>query len=466
MKKWICLFLIWNSFINLQAQQTLSLDSCRRLAMANNKMLLISKEKINSATQQKKAAHTAYLPQFTVSGTYMRNQDEIHLMSAADKTSLGTSFQSLSYLLSKLSGTTVDLTPIASQFANSMDMDTRNIFAGVINVLQPIYTGGKITAYNKIAEYARQLAIQENEQNSQEVIVSIDEAYWQVVSLANKKKLAESYLELLQKLDSDTEKMIAEGVATKADGLSISVKENEAEIALTKVEDGLNLSKMLLCELCGIPIKTNFILADEDLNNLQVDPKTASANIEVAYANRPELKSLDIATNIYKEKINTTRADFLPTVTATGNYIVNNPSFKDGFEKKFTGSWNVGVIVKYPIWHWNEGKYKVNMAKADAKIAQYQLSDAREKIELQVNQSVFKVNEANKKLAMTKKNMEKADENLRSATIGFNAGVIPTSTTLEAHTAWLQAKSEKIDAQIDVKLTELYLQKSLGTITK
>jgi len=35
---------------------------------------------------------------------------------------------------------------------------------------------------------------------------------------------------------------------------------------------------------------------------------------------------------------------------------------------------------------------------------------------------------------------------------------------LEAHTAWLSAQSEKIDAQIDVKLTEIYLQKSLGTL--
>ena len=85
--------------------------------------------------------------------------------------------------------------------------------------------------------------------------------------------------------------------------------------------------------------------------------------------------------------------------------------------------WNVGVMVQIPIWHWGEGIYKTRAAKAEARIAQYQLQDAREKIELQVNQAAFKVKEAGKKLVMSSKNMEKAEENLRYATLGFKEGL-------------------------------------------
>ena len=74
------------------------------------------------------------------------------------------------------------------------------------------------------------------------------------------------------------------------------------------------------------------------------------------------------------------------------------------------------------------------------------------------------VDRSNGTLVMATKNMEKADENLRYATLGFKEGVIATSNVLEAQTAWLSAQSEKIDAQIDVKLTEIYLKKSLGTL--
>lgn len=144
--------------------------------------------------------------------------------------------------------------------------------------------------------------------------------------------------------------------------------------------------------------------------------------------------------------------------------MATSPSVFNSFENKFKGMWNVGVMVQVPLWHWGEGVYKTKAAKAEANIANYQLADAKEKIELQVNQAVFKVKEAAKKLTMTKKNLEKADENLRYATLGFKEGVIAPSNVLEAHTAWLSAHSEKIDAQIDVKLTEIYLQKSLGTL--
>jgi len=55
---------------------------------------------------------------------------------------------------------------------------------------------------------------------------------------------------------------------------------------------------------------------------------------------------------------------------------------------------------------------------------------------------------------------------LKYATIGFNEGVIPASNLLEAQTAWLTAKSDKIEAEIDAKMTEVYLQKAIGQLGK
>ena len=108
--------------------------------------------------------------------------------------------------------------------------------------------------------------------------------------------------------------------------------------------------------------------------------------------------------------------------------------------------------------------YKVRAAKGATSIANLELADAREKIELQVNQSNFKVGEANKKLSMAQANILRADENLRMANLGFQEGVIAPATVMEAQTAWLQAQSQKIDAEINVKLSQVDLQKALGTL--
>lgn len=478
----ILTFLLSTTFL-LKAQGILSLDSCRALAIANNKTLLISNEKINAAHYQRKAAFTNYLPDISATGAYMRNQKEFSLLNDAQKgalSGLGTSLSGplqqaaqvvgqlhpeLAPALSQLGGTIVPaLNQAGSSIVDAFRTDTRNVYAGAITLTQPLYMGGKIRAYNKITQYAEELAREQHNSGMQEVILSTDQAYWQVVSLTGKKRLAEGYLKLLQKLDSDVEKMINEGVATKADGLSVRVKVNEAEMTLTKVEDGLSLSKMLLCQLCGINLASPILLADENLQDIRTANVSPDFDMMAAYSNRPEIRSLELATKIYHQKVNVTRAEHLPSLALMGNYMVTNPSVFNGFENKFKGMWNVGVMLQLPIWHWGEGMYKVKAAKAEARIAQYQLEDAKEKIELQVNQSAFKVNEAAKKLTMATKNMEKANENLRYATLGFEEGVIATSNVLEAQTAWLSAQSEKIDAQIDVKLTEIYLQKSLGTL--
>lgn len=486
MKKVFLLTFLLSFTFTVKAQSFLSLDSCRALALANNKDLLISNEKINAAHYQRKAAFTNYLPNFSATGAYMRNQKEFSLLNNDQKaalsglgtnlagpiqqavTEIATAHPDLAPLISSLSGKLGAVLPALDQAGNSLvdalRTDTRNVYAGAITLTQPLYMGGKIRAYNKITKYAEELAQEQHHGGMQEVIMSTDQAYWQVISLVNKKKLAEGYLKLLQQLDSDVEKMINEGVATKADGLSVRVKVNEAEMTLTKVEDGLSLARMLLCQLCGIDLSSPITLADENMEDIPLLTTDPHFDLSTAYENRPEIRSLELATQIYKQKVNVTRAEHLPSIALMGNYMVTNPSVFNSFENKFKGMWNVGVMVQIPIWHWGEGIYKTRAAKAEARIAQYQLQDAREKIELQVNQAAFKVKEAGKKLVMSSKNMEKAEENLRYATLGFKEGVIATSNVLEAQTAWLSAHSEKIDAQIDVKLTEIYLKKSLGTL--
>lgn len=497
MKKNLSFFVLYVGVIfNGYAQQILTLDSCRSLALANNKELRIAQEKINAAHYQKKAAFTNFLPKVDLTGAYIRTQKEVSLLSDEQKQTIGnigtTTGNQLQQIMQSadfqaamkqiaasnpglaaglqgllpgmVSGLTTGLNGVGQSFVDALHTDTRNLTVGAVTLTQPLFMGGKIIAYNKITKYAERLAESQHATGMEDLILNTDQAYWQVISLVNKKKLAEGFLQLVQKLDSDVQQMVAEGVATKADGLSVKVKVNEAEMTLTQVDNGLSLSKMLLCQLCGLPLDADIRLADEDMENLTLPNTYVESNVSTALANREELKSLELASQIYRQKVNVARSEFLPSVAITANYLVTNPSLVNGFENKFRGMWAAGVVVSVPILHWGEGIYKVKAAKAEANIARYRLEDVKEKVELQVTQSSYKVNEATKKLAMAEKNMEKAEENLRYANLGFKEGVIPTSNVLEAQTAWLSAQSGKIDAQIDLKMSELYLNKSMGTL--
>ena len=486
-------FLILAAFsCMLHAQRVLSLDSCRNMAIANNKSLLIAKERMQKAHYDRKAAFTNFLPDFSATGTYMYFSDEISLLNDGQKSALnhmGTSLQqgltqaatpiiqhiaqtnpqlaaSLQQAIQsgKLDGMSTALNQLGNELTDALRTDTRNMWAGAVTLMQPLYMGGKIRAYHRITKFSEALARTQHDAQLQDLILNTDDAYWTVVSLSYKKKMAESFLDLVNRLDGDVEKMIREGVATKSDGLTVKVKVNEAEMLLTKVDNGLALSKMVLCQLCGMDLDTKFTLTDEDRTDLQVSETVPDDAVQRAWTYRPELKSLDWANKIYEDKVRVVRSEMLPSLALTGGYLVSNPSLLNGFENKFRGMWNVGIMLSVPVFHWNEGIYKVKAAKSEVNIARLQQTEAQEKIELQVNQSLFKNTEAQKRLALSEKNMEKAEENLRYADKGFKEGVIPVTNVMEAQTAWLSAQSDRIDAQIDLKLAQTYLQKAMGTL--
>ena len=488
----------------------LSLDSCRAMALRNNKQLGVSQKKKEIAKNLRKSARTKYLPHVSALGTYQYTSEPISILNDEQKTTLqglGTSlmptiqsgmgnmqtllgqFGNILMPIGQLPGGTAALgafeqmgTALQQQMTqgaagivnqlneegkkivDAFDTDTRNIWAGSITVTQPLFLGGAIIAMNKLADQNEQMAENTAEVRTQSVIYTIDKTYWQVVSLKHKKKLAESFLALVKKLDSDVQRMIDEGVATRSEGLSVSVKVNEAEMTLQTVDNGLTLSKMLLCQLIGLPSDTPITLIDEDSENLSVPSLQPQLEMEQALANRPELKILDNSVAMSQQVTNIMRAGNLPQVAMMGGYAVTNPSIFNGFEKKFRGFWNVGVLVRVPIWNWGDVMYKVRAAKSATAMAKLEREETREKIELQINQTSFKVDEANKRLAMADSNIKRADENLRTANLGFQEGVISPTVVMEAQTAWLQAQSQKIDAEIDVKLSQVDQQKAQGTL--
>lgn len=514
-RNYIVAIMFFAGIVPACAQRTLTLDSCRAMAMRNNKPLNISKLKQEAAMNTRKAMRTKYLPKVDAVGSYQYFGREISLLSSGQKgelRSMGTTMtaaggqtmgligqglsnnisgiltgmaqqgmitpqmaqamgQQLSQMGTQLQGAigqqmTQTGNALGEKIVKAFDTDTHNIWAGAIMLRQPLFMGGAIKAANNIADITERLATDNLDQKQQATLYDIDQTYWMVVSLKQKEKLAESYRDLVSRLDGDVEKMIVQGVATKADGLRVDVRVNEADMQITQAQDGVRLSKMLLCQLCGLPMSesSNITLADEDKDNLDTQVEENNFQPDSTLSSRPEVRLLQGAHEISQENVKLIRAQYLPHVALTGGYMVSNPNVFNGFSTSFAGTWNVGVTMQIPVWNWFEGRYKVRAAKAAASMAQMELSDVREKIDLQITQSRFRLDEAQKKLRMAENNIKSAEENLRCANIGFKEGVMDLTNVMEAQTAWEQAQSEKIDAEVEVKLSEVNLQKAMGNL--
>ncbi len=476
------------------AQTYLSLDSCKAMALRNNKQLNISRLSKEVAKNVRKAARTKYLPKVDAMGGYLYTSKQISIISGRQRqalgslgTSLGSQAQaSVSDMLSALTQQGI-LTPdqaeqlggalsqtgqslgqagnkLGQKVADAFDTDTRHMWAGAVMVRQPIYMGGAIKAANKIADIGESMADDDLDLKRQATLYGVYQAYWTTVSLEQKRNLALSYKELVEKLSQDVKKMITQGVATKADGLRVDVRVNEADMQLTQVVNGLSLAKMLLCQLCGLPLNEDIQLTDSAESKGNASALTLDNSADSTYSDRPEIRLLEHSIAISEQTTNLIRAGNLPKVSLVGGYMTTNPSVYDGFRRRFSGVWNVGVIIQVPIWDWFDTTYKIRASKAATNIAKMELSDAREKVELQVTQSQYKMREAQKRLAMASQNIKSAEENLRCANLGFREGVMGITEVMEAQTAWQLAQSQKIDAEVEVKLSELSGAKALGTL--
>lgn len=462
----------------MSASSSVSLDSCRTMALRNNKQILINKEKIKATNYQKKEALTAYLPSLDFTGGYIYNQKDISLFDSDQLLPVKTFNASTGSYEFNIAKNPITGEPIKSPNGQyipqevalipkeSLTYDISNLFFGAITLTQPIYMGGKISALNNIAFYYKKLVEAQQQNSIENIIYNVDVAYWQVVSLDAKMQLAQSYVTLLDTLNRNIIAMVNKGVATQNDQLSVNVKLNQAQIDLTKVKNGLTLSRMSLAQLCGLPIDSELELTDEN-KNLQFEPILPirqNENMELIYNRRPDIQQLQIGAMIAHQQSKVELSSMLPNISAIGSYNFSNPNMFNGFKRNFDGAFSMGVMISIPLWNWGRNYDKYKTSQTQETIMRLNIADAKEKIALQVKQASFKVQESLKTYQMTLENLTCAKENLQHAQFGFKEGVNSIDNVMEAQTAWLKAHSEYIDAQIDIRLCNTYLEKVLGLL--
>lgn len=499
MIKLFTIAVLLGSSLCVQAQEMYSLQKCRELALQNNRQLKISNMTVDVAENTRKAAKTKYLPRVDALAGYQHFSREISLLSDDQKNTLsnlgtntfgqlgGQIVQNLSSLAQQgvlspqvaqqlgqlLSNVSTPLTQAGNNIGQSINdafrSNTKNVYAGGIVVNQPIYMGGAIKAANDMAAIGEQVAQNNISLKRQLVLYGVDNAYWLAISLKKKEALAIRYRDLAQKLNEDVKKMIREGVATRADGLKVEVAVNTADMQIARIQSGVSLAKMALCELCGLDLNGDIQLSDEREADLPPTPSTQFDNYIIPASDstrlnetRPELRLLQNAVDMSKQNTKLLRSLYLPHILLTAGYSVSNPNLFNGFQKRFTDLWNIGVTVQVPVWTWGENKYKIRASRTATSIAQLEMDDVRKKIDLEIEQNRLRLKDANKQLATSHKNMAAAEENLRCANVGFKEGVMTVTEVMAAQTAWQTSRMAIIDAEISVKLAQAGLQKALG----
>jgi len=431
-----------------RAQRVLTLDSCRSLAKEHSRTLQQKDEEIKAAHAKKQQVMTNFFPQVAARGVYLHMQKELHLIDW-DKP-LGH----LNFL-------------IPERLRHLGTVDLRNLWVGNVTAIQPLFLGGKIISGYKMASLAERLQGELRQTAETEVETKLDETYWQVVSLRSKERLLDQLVRLLEQTVKDVDASIDAGVATKADGLSVRTKLSEAEVKRSQVVNGLELSRMLLADLCGLGEDEPFTLAEEGhlqelLLSTQTAPIARDEDTEAAIERRSEIRSLRLVDSIYSKRVSMESASLFPKLYGVASYSTSNPNSFQGQKKEFAGQYYLGLMLEVPISDLFSGTFKRRQAKAEHRVKQLELAEARSKINLQIKQALRTADDARRAYTTALSAVKMAEENMRYAKAGYDEGVIPLLNYTMAQTAWMSAQDSLIDAQIRVLLTESKLKKILA----
>ncbi len=355
-----------------------------------------------------------------------------------------------------------DGNPIFNMYAwLPLEISLSGAYLAGVTLEQPVYTGGKISAGNKMAGIGKQMAEDNLELQRLNTIVEADVAYWTYISVNEKVKLAQQAVDMLAVIVEKARNAHDVGMANRNDLLKAQVEYNNARLNLQKAQNGLQLSRMELCRVTGLPFLTEITATD---TTVKVTSPVFSEFSGETVSERPEYKLMQKNIELQEQNIRLARADFLPTAGIQAGY-----NHIGGIE--FTGtdfsntSLNVLASVKIPLFHWGEGIKKIKASKIEKEISELELTKNRQLLMLETEQSRLNMQLAWERIQMNETAVEQADENLRITKDNYEVGMETITEVLIAQTQWQQTLNEFIDSKTDFKIKETIWMKTTGRLS-
>lgn len=424
----------------------LSLQECRELAVESNINLKSSNERIEASRDILSAYKSNHLPNFSLNGNFLYSTTSFDYAIKGGQLPLFN----------------MDGTPMAG-FAYmpdiAFDVEVGSIYSVGAQVTQPIYLGGKISNAIKLARIGISISELSEERTYREVILSIDEAFYNVLKVSEMVIAAHKYQNVVEEFHRQMTNGYKSGMRHRNDLLKVEVRLNEAKLLTQKAENGLRLAKMNLCYNIGLPLSTTNISVNDNFDTeLIIDP----SNLDISA--RPEYEMLQKQIEAKELETKITRSDFLPSVSAIASYGYGNGLKLNGNKIVNNATFNGGVIMSVPLFHWGEGRRKSSAKRREVTIAQYEFEDLSQKMTLELMQAINNYEDATLKVALTQTSVTQAEENMRLCENQYNAGMETIADLLEAQALWQKAMSDLTEAHAAQRIAYTTYLKCRGDI--
>ena len=424
--------------------QTLSLDSCKRIALAHNKKIIKSDFDVKAAKEQHSYAFTNYFPVVSISGTAMRSSDYLLKLKTPEMN------------LPVYDGNPANLST-STQFAyippisiNALDyMNVANV-----SVALPVYMGGRIRNGNALASLGEDVSKQQKSMVVTDVLIHTEELYWNLISLQGKRKTLDSYRTMLDTLYRDVNNYYTSGMVQRNDLLKVQLKQNEIESNILKIDNGIVMTTRALCQFIGVDYDSMLVFSEQPAS----DPKIPSQieDHKNVIAGRVEIQLLNKAVEAELLQKKMAIGELMPQLSLSGMGVYYDVA------KKTDKAALALVNVSIPITGWWGGSHKIKQQQMKVEKAMVEREETTELLTLQAEQAGNELTESWSQLKLSEKSVEQARENLKVTDDNYHAGVIGISDLLEAQALFQSSNDNLTDAMCGYQIKKAKHLQSIG----
>ncbi len=410
--------------------------------VTKNDGLAAKRANVEQAEHMQDAASDLYLPTVTVGANYTRLDQDVKL-SPSDL--FGSMPASQNAELQKVIGRIISNNPEIASFAGQLNnaftstIADRDVLTSSVRAIWPIFTGGRISAAQDIAQGKTQEAKYMLAMMQQAKFEDLSRFYFGVV-------LAEKVVETRKEVEAGLKRHYEDAVKLQQQGQIAKVERLQAESAYDKAKVDTQksvrdleiaqvaLTKLLQQSSTTVPTTKLFI-------NSSLPPM--SSFINKTLASYPGLHILDAKRKQADGLIDVEKGKYYPEVYLYGDY---NLYESDSLAAKMAPDWAVGIGVSVPLIDSSGRSGKVKAALSMVTQVNHLRAQAEQDLSVLVEKTYREANQALEEYNGLKSSLALAKENIRLREKAFSQGLSTSLDVVDAELYLSAVKTQRLAA--------------------
>ena len=456
-----------------QAPLELTLDKAIEIALSENPTVKIADVEIQKKKYAKKSAQSALYPQIDAIGQYTRTlkKQVMYMDGAFDINSmLEPMFMGLeqtfmgvdpNYVPGTMKNNIIANTPQETSSNDGISIGRDNNWTGGFNLSWPVVVP-TLWKSLEISSLDVELAVENARSSRINMVNSIRKTFYSVLLAKDVVHLYQENYDNAVLYYNNINNKFKQGVVSEFDMIRADVNAKNIKPNLTQAQNAYNLVSLSLKALMGIDMD-QVILVSGDLLDYEEDLYAEVLKMDTSLVNNSDLKKFDIQNEQLKKMLELYKAQYLPVVAITGNYVYMsmNNDFKFG-DYRWNPYSTIGISVSIPIFDGFKKKNDIRQTKASLIQMEWQREDIVRNLQLAINNNVNNMTNYVEQVFSTKDVIAQAQKGYEISQKLYDTGM---GTILDVNTAQLglmQARLAFTQAIYNFLASKADLDKTLG----